>query len=307
MSYAAQERFEASIAAYREAARLNPDLARLVDQSIELVGRLQRVKERPTDAEAHRSLGELYASDGRSDRAIECFEKVVALAPRGPEGFWSLARQYELEARDADALRAWEQGLALDPGNVPARNNREKLLIKTALALGRPVTLALGPDQAVVVDPARGASYYQLGLRHLRNDEAGGSGGHSAAGGRARARRGRCPPVPRPGVHLARRRCGCGGCLPAGDRPPPDQSERLQLPRPRVPPAAALPRGPGRLRRAVAQAPGYAVAYVNLAATHEALGERVEALAAYRLALRHDANLSAVQEKIDALGTAGGR
>jgi Tfp pilus assembly protein PilF len=51
----------------------------------------------------------------------------------------------------------------------------------------------------------------------------------------------------------------------------------------------------------VEQDPGYAVAYANLAATHEALGQTRDALAAYRQALRHDANLRAVQERIDAL------
>jgi hypothetical protein len=44
-----------------------------------------------------------------------------------------------------------------------------------------------------------------------------------------------------------------------------------------------------------------AVAYVNLAATHEALGQTAQTLAAYRQALQHDANLQAVQAKIDAL------
>jgi tetratricopeptide (TPR) repeat protein len=60
-------------------------------------------------------------------------------------------------------------------------------------------------------------------------------------------------------------------------------------------------------RQAIAQAPDYAVAYVNLAASHEALGQTDAALTAYRQALRHDANLVALQEKIDALGKRVGR
>jgi tetratricopeptide (TPR) repeat protein len=54
-------------------------------------------------------------------------------------------------------------------------------------------------------------------------------------------------------------------------------------------------------RQAIAQAPDYAVAYVNLAATHEALGQTAQALTAYRQALQYDANLQVVQTKIDAL------
>jgi protein O-GlcNAc transferase len=63
----------------------------------------------------------------------------------------------------------------------------------------------------------------------------------------------------------------------------------------------------GAYRQAIALAPGYAVAYVNLAASHEALGQTDAALAAYRQALQHDANLVAVQEKIDRLGKRVGR
>ena len=54
-------------------------------------------------------------------------------------------------------------------------------------------------------------------------------------------------------------------------------------------------------QRAIAQAPDYAVAYVNLAGSHEALGQPRQALDAYREALRHDVNLAAVQDRIDAL------
>jgi len=32
--------------------------------------------------------------------------------------------------------------------------------------------LTLGPDQKVEIDPRNATSYYQLGLRYLRNDEA---------------------------------------------------------------------------------------------------------------------------------------
>jgi hypothetical protein len=85
---------------------------------------------------------------------------------------FTLARLYEAEERDTDALRTYSQGLALDPNNIQARNNYEKLAIKTALAQGKPVILPLGADQQVEIDPHSATSYYQLGLRYLRNDEA---------------------------------------------------------------------------------------------------------------------------------------
>src|SRR4029450_2670450 len=41
VSYVAQQKFDASIAAYREAGRLQPDLERLAEQSIYVVERLR--------------------------------------------------------------------------------------------------------------------------------------------------------------------------------------------------------------------------------------------------------------------------
>jgi spermidine synthase len=307
VNYAAQERFEASIAAYRDAGRLDSSLERLVAQSIELVEHLQQAKQRPADPGAQARLGDLYARDGRLDRAIESFEKVTALAPHSPSAFFTLARYYDAEERDAEALRAYGQGLTLDPANAQARNNYEKLAIKRALALGRPVVLALGADQTVAIDPRSGSSYYQLGLRYLRNDEAelavasleqaiALEPGHDAA---------------HLFIGLAHTSLGAHAKAEAAYR-------RAIALRPTNPHAYnylglvyhqqhryrdAL----GAYQRAIAQAPDYAVAYVNLAASHEALGQTALALTAYRQALQHDANLQAVQKKIDALSKQRGK
>ena len=247
-------------------------------------------------------LGELYASDGRSDRAIESFEKVIALAPHWPRGFFTLARHYEAEERDAEALRAYGQGLALEPSNAQARNNYEKLAIKMALELDRPVVLALGTDQTVAIDPRSAASYYQLGLRYLRNDEAEAAvaalqqaialePGHDAAhlflglaytslGAHARAEA-----AYRRAIALQPTNPHAYNYLGLVYHQQQRYREALTA-----------------YRQAIAQAPDYAVAYVNLAASHEALGQTAQAWTAYRQALQHDANLQAVQEKIDALG-----
>jgi len=301
VNYAAQERFEASIAAYKEAGRLDSKLTPLVAQSIELIEHLRRAKERPGDPIAQARLGEIYASDGRWDRAIESFEKVTALAPHWPGGFFTLARSYEAEEREAEALRAYGQGLTLEPSNVQARNNYEKLAIKRALELGRPVALVLGADQTVAIDPRSAASYYQLGLRFLRNDEADAA---VAALHHAIALE--------PSYDDAHLFLGLAYTSLGAHAKAEAAYRRAIALRPTNPPAYNyLGLGYHQQQRyrealtayhqAIAQAPDYAVAYVNLAASHEALGQTAQALTAYRQALQHDANLQAVQEKIDAL------
>ena len=307
VSYAAQENFAASIAAYRKAKDLRADLAGVVGQSIDLVERLRRAREHPNDPAVHARLGELYASDRRFDRAIECFEKATALAPDSPEGLFTLARYYEAEERDLEALRAYDRGLALDPTNAQARNNREKLSIKRALELGKPVALALGPDGPLTIDPDSATSYYQLGLRYLRNDEA-----DAAVTALRRA------VTMQPGHDAAHLFLGLAYTSLGTYTDAEVEYRRAIALRPTNPEAynylglvyyqqQRYRQALSAYRQAIAQAPGYAVAYVNLAASHEALGQSDAALEAYRQALQRDANLTAVQEKIDRLGQRLGR
>jgi spermidine synthase len=307
VSYAAQEKFDASIAAYRDAKQLRADLADVVGQSIDLVERLRTARQRPNDPAAQGQLGELYASDGRFDRAIECFEKVTALAPGSTQGLFALARAYEAEERDADALRAYERGLALDPSNAQARNNAEKLAIKRALALGRRVAVPLGTEGQVTIDPDSAASYYHLGLRYLRNDEADAA---VAALRRAIALQ--------PDHDAAQLFLGLAYTSLGAEAEAEAAYRRAIALRPTNPQAynylglvyhqqQHYRQALSAYRQAIAQAPEYAVAYVNLAASHEALGETDQALAAYRQALQHDPNLQALQEKIHALAKRVGR
>ena len=301
VNYAAQERFADSIAAYQEAGRLNPDLAHLVAQSVDLVEHLQRAKEHPDDPAVQAQLGEIYASDGRSDRAIESFEKVVALAPHWPQGFFTLAHHYEAEERYADALRTYSQGLALEPNNAQARNNYEKLTIKIALEQGKPVVLTLGPDQTVQIDPHSATSYYHLGLRYLRNDEA-----EAAVVALQQAI------ALQPSSDVAHLFLGLAyTSLGAHTRAEAAYHRAIAL-RSTNPYAynylgltyhqqQRYREALAAYRQANAQSPDYAVAYVNLAASHEALGQTAQALTAYRQALQYDAKLQAVQAKIDAL------
>lgn len=301
MSYTAQERFAEAIAAYQEAGHLNPDLAPLIAQSLNLVEHLQRAKDHPDDPAVQVQLGELYAGDGRSDRAIECFEKVVALDPHWPRGFWLLAHHYEAEERDVDALHAYARGLALEPSNAWARNNYEKLAIKMAMAQGQPVVLPLDTDQQVRIEPHTATGYYHLGLRYLRNDEA-----EAAVTALQQAI------ALQPDADAAHLFLGLAYTALENHARAEAAYRRAIALKPTNPQAhnylgltyhrqQRYREALAAYRRAIAQAPDYAVAYVNLAASHEALGQTAQALAAYRQALQHDANLQTVRAKIDAL------
>src|SRR5205823_3136067 len=118
----------------------------------------------PDDPSVYLQLGTIYASDGRSDRAVEMFEKAVALTPSLVAGWLNLALNYEAEERDTESMYAYRRVLTLEPDNPLAQNNYEKLGLKTALTRHAPRRIVLGPDQVLDVDPDHASGYYQLGL-----------------------------------------------------------------------------------------------------------------------------------------------
>jgi tetratricopeptide (TPR) repeat protein/spermidine synthase len=307
VNYAAQGSYDASIAAYHEAARLKPEFAQLAEQSIDLVQLLQQAAERPDDPTVHFQLGQVYTADGRSDRAIETFEKVVELAPHLWQGFFNLARAYETEERYTEALKAYSQVLVRDPDNTQARNNYEKLAIKTALDLKRPTILRLGADSVLAITPDSANSYYHLGLRYLRNEEP--EAAIDALQQAVRLQSEHASAYFFLGVAYATigANAEAEGAYGRAIALAPDNAQAYNY-------LGLLRQQQGRYRmaiqayqHAIALAPEYAMPYANLAACYELLGQLEQALTAYHNAWQRDASLEFVAEKIDALKRQVGR
>jgi spermidine synthase len=301
VNYAARGNYEASIAAYREAAQLKPEYAAVVEQSIDLVQYLQLAEERPHDPLVRLQLGQIYAADGRSDRAIEEFEKVVELAPDLAPGLLNLAFNYEAEERYVEALEAYKRALALEPNNVVARNNYEKLAIQTALELGHPTRIRLAEDNVLEVDPQSAAAYYHLGLRHLRNDEA-----EAAVDALHHAVR-RDPTHASAYLFLGIAHTALSAYAEAeatlrrAIELAPDNAQAYNYLGLVYQQQRRYREAIAAYRQAIARAPDYTLPYANLAASYEALGKTAQALSVYRAALQRDANLAFVREKVEAL------
>lgn len=85
------------------------------------------IKEDPKNARAHYKLGTIQVRIGMNDHAIDNFKKAIALEPtmkearQGLEGVYVsrglLARQ---NGKGAEALQAFEEGFAANPGSVSA-------------------------------------------------------------------------------------------------------------------------------------------------------------------------------------------
>lgn len=80
------------------------------------------------DAVAAYYMGRIAANDDNLDKAVDHFEKAVALDPRNGEYYDWLGRAYGSKAQKASKFKlpylarktrqAWEKGLSVDPGNL---------------------------------------------------------------------------------------------------------------------------------------------------------------------------------------------
>jgi tetratricopeptide (TPR) repeat protein len=75
-------------------------------------------------AQLHKNLGDLHYRAARYDDALESFQRVVKVNPQlGDDVFLKLGNiRFKRQERD-EAVRCWEQALALDPGNAIVRTN----------------------------------------------------------------------------------------------------------------------------------------------------------------------------------------
>jgi spermidine synthase len=307
VNYLAQERFEAASAAYQAARRLNPELAHLAAQSLELIQQLQDTRVQPHNPTVHLQLAALYAADGRSDRAIEALEKALALSPAFADGWLDLARHYEAEARWPEALQAYGRVLALLPGQTLAQNNAEKLHLKLALESGVPQVIQLPSGATLDVDPDHASSYYQLGLLYLRNNQA-----DAAVAALQQALR------LQPDDEAAHLFLGLAYTALGIPAQATLAYRRTLALNPRNAQAynylglvyhhqQRYHRAIKAYRQAITLAPDYAMAYANLGVSYEALGHAKAALRAYDQALQRDSSLEFVRDKRTTLRTPGQR
>jgi tetratricopeptide (TPR) repeat protein len=75
-------------------------------------------------AQLHKNLGDLHYRAARYDDALESFQRAVKVNPQlGDDVFLKLGNiRFKRQERD-EAVRCWEQALALDPGNAIVRTN----------------------------------------------------------------------------------------------------------------------------------------------------------------------------------------
>ncbi len=128
-----QGRYEEALGRYREALRLCPDAAMVhynaakANRSLErwdeaISGLEHAVQLKPDFAEACADLAELLIYRYRYDDTVELLERSIPLLPANADLHFKLGVAYGERGDLAQALRAYERTLELDPDHVDARS-----------------------------------------------------------------------------------------------------------------------------------------------------------------------------------------
>jgi Flp pilus assembly protein TadD len=92
------------------------------DQSFAVAARA--VQEDATLPQLHKNVGDGHFHAGRADEAFEAYQRAVKIRPElGPDVYIKIGTIHAARGERADATRAWERALELDPNNKTARAN----------------------------------------------------------------------------------------------------------------------------------------------------------------------------------------
>ena len=114
----------------------------------------------PDDATALTFLAEIYASSGRSGRAIELWRRLSELNQADAGVLRQLAQALLAERAFAETIEVLRRALSLDPTSARAYNNLGLAQLRSGDAAGAVLSLT----QAVDIDPMYALGYMNLGL-----------------------------------------------------------------------------------------------------------------------------------------------
>ncbi len=122
----------------------------------------------PGNARLWISLGELQARGREAAKALESFDKALSIAPANVDALTGKGWALQLQGREEDAVRAYQQALQVREDHVPALNNLAMILAENEATRSQAVTMATAAytraiGNALVMDT--------LGYALLRNNE----------------------------------------------------------------------------------------------------------------------------------------
>src|SRR5439155_9428876 len=134
------QRMEEALSAARKSVELAPDRAESHSNLGNLLQKIGRVDEaiaeyqraleiNPNSGLAHGNLGSAYEIKERYDDSVREFEIAAELMPKYPHVLNTLSTMYRNVNGDAEALKAADRSIALDPNQPDAHGNRAFALL----------------------------------------------------------------------------------------------------------------------------------------------------------------------------------
>jgi type IV pilus biogenesis/stability protein PilW len=114
----------------------------------------------PTYIEAYNNLGIIYQEIGDFDRAFEAFQKSIEINPQYEKGHNNLGILFYLKGRNEEALEAFQKALAINPNNIESHINLG-VLFKKQGQLDKAIE---SYQKALDINPLHREIYYNIAL-----------------------------------------------------------------------------------------------------------------------------------------------
>ncbi len=121
----------------------------------------------PTHVEAHNNLGNAYLSKGKYDKAIEEYEKALAGNPSLVEAHNNMGNAYARKGEFDKAIEAFEKALVSNPTHVEAHNN----LGNAYMIKGKYDKAIEEYEKALALNPTHVEAHNNLGNAYVRKGE----------------------------------------------------------------------------------------------------------------------------------------
>jgi len=130
----AHGKVEEAVAAYRQAAKLNPEdedmhynlalaLAKQGNRKEAQEQYLEALRIYPDYTEAHNNLGNLLVADGNYGDAIAHFKEALKISPENASAHSNLGKALALQGKVTDAIPCFREAVRLNPDFLEARYN----------------------------------------------------------------------------------------------------------------------------------------------------------------------------------------
>jgi predicted O-linked N-acetylglucosamine transferase (SPINDLY family) len=118
------------------------------------------MKQKPTHIDALHQLGLIAIAEGKFERTIELFKRIISIKPDYAEAYIDLAIALRRLRRPAEALASCEMAIAITPNYAMAYNNRANALID----LRRPAEALDSCDKALELAPNLALAHFNRGV-----------------------------------------------------------------------------------------------------------------------------------------------